>query len=47
LHTGPGILKVTTPDFTVKVEPAGRAGFPEFGVTVTFGVEEAPPMYFN
>jgi hypothetical protein len=38
---------VTTPDFAVKVEPGGRAGFPGFGVTVTFGVADAPPVYFS
>jgi hypothetical protein len=41
------MLKVTMPDFTVKLEPGGSGGFPEFGVTLTFGVADAPPLYFS
>jgi hypothetical protein len=41
------MLKVTMPDFTVKLEPGGSAGFPGFGVMLTFGVAEAPPVYFS
>jgi hypothetical protein len=41
------MVKVTTPDFAVKVEPFGSAGYLGFGVTVTVGLLEAPPVYFN
>jgi hypothetical protein len=43
----PGILTVTTPDFTVKLEPDGSGGYLGFCVTTTFGVAEAPPVYLS
>lgn len=38
---------MTIPAFAVKLEPGGSAGFPGFGVTLTFGVADAPPVYFS
>ena len=47
MHAGPGILKVTMPDFALNVDPFGSGGYPAFGVTLTFGALEAPPVYFK
>ena len=46
-QAGIAITTVTTPPLAVNVEPAGSGGVVGPRVTLSFGLEEAPPVYFN
>ena len=41
------MVTVTIPDFAMNVEPAGSGRYWALCNTVTLGVLEAPPVYFN